>query len=131
MSEATVLTPATPSPSAPSPLTPLERLDLRDSLQDRWRDVVMQITELSVLLHTALDGTDDTGDADEAIDAVEIATALSTTRLRLVEIEQAMQRLDDRTYGRCAACLMPIAMTTLFGRPESRYCDECRAKARP
>lgn len=110
-------------------LSPLERLQLRDSLQDRWRDQVERITELSVDLHTALDDQRDV--TVELVDTTAIATALSAARLRLVEIEQAMQRLDDRTFGRCSACLMPIGLEVLADLPESRHCAECRTAGTP
>jgi len=109
-----------------SMLTPLERLHLRDSLQDGWREVVTQITELSVALHTTLEDRDE---AEPRIDIAAIASRLSEARLHLVEIEQAMHRLDDRTYGRCSACLMPIALPTLVRRPESTCCQQCRTSS--
>jgi hypothetical protein len=108
-------------------LSPLERLHLRDALQDRWRTEVERITWLSVDLHTALD--DGWGPNPDPVDPTPIATALSEARLHLAEIEDAMRRLDDRSYGRCGACLMPIGLARLSEHPESRYCTECRPAA--
>ena len=104
-------------------LTPLERLQLREALQDRWREQVRRITELSVDLHSALD---DDGDGEPCIDSAAVAVALSDARLRLVEIEQAMRRLDDRSYGRCFACLIPLPFTHLVDEPDARHCTDCR-----
>src|SRR3954447_7225351 len=103
-------------------LTPLERLQLREALQDRWREQVRRITELSVDLHSALDDADD----ETCIDTAAVAVALSDARLRLVEIEQAMRRLDDRSYGRCFACLIPLPFSDLMGEPDARHCTDCR-----
>src|SRR3954453_16768068 len=104
-------------------LTPLERLQLREALQDRWREQVRRITELSVDLHSALDDADE----DEPwIASVAVAFALSDARLRMVEIEQAMRRLDYRSYGRCFACLIPLPFTDLVEEPEARHCIDCR-----
>ena len=102
--------------------TPLERLQLRENLQDLWREHVRRITELSIDLHTALDAAD-----DNDIDAAVVGAALSDARLRLVETEQAMRRLDDRSYGRCHACLMPLPFTHLVDEPDARHCSDCRA----
>ena len=103
-------------------LTPLERLQLREALQDRWRDHVRRITELSVDLHTALDDADDLCDLDPAA----VAVLLSDARLRLVEVEEAMRRLDDRSYGRCFACLIPLPFADLMDEPDARHCVDCR-----
>lgn len=103
-------------------LTPLERLQLRETLQDRWRDQVRLITELSVDLHTMLDDDDDESEFDTAA----VAVALSEARLRLTEIEQAMRRLDDRSYGRCFSCLIPLPFSDLMIEPDTRHCAECR-----
>src|SRR4051794_34133320 len=95
-------------------LTPLERLQLREALQDHWREQVRRITQLSVDLHSALDDDGDgDGDGEPCIDTAAVAVALSDARLRLAEIEQAMRRLDDRSYGRCSACLIPLPFTHL------------------
>jgi DnaK suppressor protein len=104
--------------------TPLQRLQLREALQDRWRDHVRQITELSVQLHAALGGQ-----VDDAIDAAAVAVAISDARLRLAETERALRRLDDRSYGRCDACLVPIPTSVLIDDPELRYCAGCRQQA--
>jgi hypothetical protein len=106
------------------PLTPLERLHLREALQDRWRGEVRRITELSVVLHTAFEDSDADGDIDAA--AVAVAVAVSESRLRLLEIEQAMRRLDDRSYGRCFGCLDRLPFTDLADEPERRHCGDCR-----
>jgi len=73
-------------------LTPMERLQLREALQDRWREEVRRITELSVDLHGVFDDRNDV-----PLDTAAIAAALCDARLRLAEIEQAMRRLDDRS----------------------------------
>jgi len=79
-------------------LTPLERLQLRDALQDRWRDQVRRITELSIALHGGLDGDD-----EQDVDAAAVAVSISDARLSLAAIERAMRGLDDRSYGQRAA----------------------------
>jgi len=76
-------------------LSPLERLQLRDALQDQWRDQVRLITELSVELHTAL-GDDRT---DEFNRAAGLSYEIGEARLRLTEIEEAMRRLDQTAVG--------------------------------
>ncbi len=43
----------------------------------------------------------------------------------LDEVERALARLDDGTYGRCEACGEPIPDDRLSDRPTARTCDRC------
>ena len=45
----------------------------------------------------------------------------------LDEVELALARLDDGTYGRCATCGSPIADAELAGDPLMRACRPCGA----
>jgi RNA polymerase-binding transcription factor DksA len=51
---------------------------------------------------------------------------VSDARLRLGEIEHAMRRLDDRSYGRCFSCLRLLPFSDLICEPETRHCAGCR-----
>lgn len=41
---------------------------------------------------------------------------------RLRDVEEAFSRLEDGTYGKCAACGEPIGEDRLTARPAARYC---------
>jgi DnaK suppressor protein len=43
----------------------------------------------------------------------------------LDEVEGALSRLDDGTYGTCAACGGPIDDTFLAAMPTARTCEAC------
>jgi RNA polymerase-binding transcription factor DksA len=45
----------------------------------------------------------------------------------LDEVERALARLDDGTYGRCEVCGSPIEDTDLAARPLVRECGRCSA----
>lgn len=107
-------------------LTPLERLQVREALQDHWREQVYRITDLSLSLHTSPDRDD-----DRDVDLVAVATALGGARLKLSEIEAAMRRLDDRSYGTCLACFSQIPYGLLIDEPARRDCRDCRDALRP
>ncbi|MHB8681504.1 MAG: TraR/DksA family transcriptional regulator [Acidimicrobiales bacterium] len=40
------------------------------------------------------------------------------------EVERALRRLDDGTYGRCEACGSAIPEQELAARPTTRHCPE-------
>ncbi|MGH7768014.1 MAG: TraR/DksA C4-type zinc finger protein [Candidatus Binatia bacterium] len=62
-----------------------------------------------------------------------IATVLERLSERdkqmLDEIDAALQRIADGTYGKCAACGKPIALARLRALPTTRLCIDC-ARAR-
>ena len=43
----------------------------------------------------------------------------------LVEVEHALRRVDEGTYGTCESCGQPIAAGRLEARPTSRTCIGC------
>ena len=49
---------------------------------------------------------------------------------RLGQVDDALRRLDDGTYGSCAACGRPIPPERLELVPETPYCVEDAAKQR-
>jgi DnaK suppressor protein len=40
----------------------------------------------------------------------------------LIEVQEALQRIEDGTYGKCAACGRPIEAARLEAVPWARYC---------
>lgn len=44
------------------------------------------------------------------------------------EIEEAMQRIDEGTYGICGDCEQAIAPQRLAAAPWAKYCVECQGK---
>jgi DnaK suppressor protein len=74
--------------------------------------------------------TDRTGDsADAAFDAgsEEISTQLAELEIReLNQIERALTRLHQGTYGRCDRCQRRIPVARLNALPYSTTCVECQ-----
>lgn len=51
--------------------------------------------------------------------------ALSTAKLILNEIDQALLRRDDGSYGLCVGCTEPIPTERLAAVPYARHCVPC------
>ncbi|MEE9615367.1 MAG: TraR/DksA family transcriptional regulator [Thermodesulfobacteriota bacterium] len=49
-------------------------------------------------------------------------------RAQLSEIEDALERLDLKSYGTCGECGEPIAEQRLMALPFTRVCVECKSK---
>lgn len=110
--------PATLEPTT-QPLEPLERLSIRDQLQDLWRAKVENITTLAVQFHA------NDSDTDEVEDLATLPRRLADLRLDLTEIEAAMRRMDVGQYGRCEGCAALIPYDQLRGQPDRRQCASC------
>jgi DnaK suppressor protein len=76
---------------------------------------------------------DETGEqADIASDLVEeeIDLALeSAARSKVAEVDTALQRIADGTYGICANCGKPIPIERLRAVPWTTLCLDCSGKA--
>lgn len=104
-------------------------LNLRD-------DIIKQIRNISedTLKRSPKDTSGDISGytlhlADVATDSYErefnIGIASEERRV-LLEIDDALKRVDDKTYGQCKMCSHNIAKTRLKAIPYARYCRKCK-----
>lgn len=99
--------------------SPLERLQLRERLQDLWRE---QVEILAVVDYRAGCAR---ATAGTAAVKPELAQQMAMARSVLAEVEAAMQRMDCRSYGICEQCTEPIPTAELFRVPQRRRCPDC------
>jgi DnaK suppressor protein len=108
---------------------------LRDALEASRRDAVDELHALGAEPDSdrirELKGVDDNF-ADSASATAERAEKLALidqTRERLADIERALARVDDGSYGTCEQCGGEIAAPRLEARPMSVLCVDCAASA--
>jgi len=53
---------------------------------------------------------------------------VSNERRIVMNINEALKRIEDRSYGICAGCAKAIAKTRLNAIPYARYCTKCKEK---
>ena len=134
------------SPSTPTPLHPVRTLlavddatarshltdeqrrleRLRASLGDGHLDDEPEEDSSAELSHV------DQHPADAASDAFEREkefSILEQVAAELAEVDRALERLDNGTYGRCDACGDAIADERLASVPAARFCVEHQADA--
>ena len=73
-------------------------------------------------------GTDDEHDPEGATLAFErqhVVALAQATREHLADIDAALARLADGSYGICRACGQPIGAERLAARPAARTCIGC------
>ncbi|MFI5907908.1 TraR/DksA family transcriptional regulator [Dactylosporangium sp. NPDC051541] len=60
-----------------------------------------------------------------AYERAQLTAVLTSARLRLAEVDDALSRLSAGTYGVCAVCGQPIPAERLLARPSARTCVAC------
>src|SRR5580693_9612413 len=73
-------------------------------------------------------GTDDEHDPEGATLAFErqhTAALLARARDQIAEIDAAIGRLDEGTYGTCVRCGQPVGQDRLAARPAAATCVRC------
>ncbi|XVV08287.1 TraR/DksA family transcriptional regulator [Actinoplanes sp. CA-131856] len=55
----------------------------------------------------------------------QLTALLGAARERLAEVDDALRRVDEGTYGVCERCGKPIAAERLAARPFARFCISC------
>ncbi len=72
------------------------------------------------------DGIQDIGDEAANIYNKQILLSLSENeRVRLQEVDEALDRIANGTYGTCEECGGPISLKRLEVRPVAKYCVPC------
>jgi DnaK suppressor protein len=75
------------------------------------------------------DGIQDIGDEAATIYNKQLLLSLNENeRLRLQEVDEALDRIENGTYGICEECGGPISLKRLEVRPVAKYCVPCLTK---
>ncbi|MCW5253108.1 MULTISPECIES: TraR/DksA family transcriptional regulator [unclassified Streptomyces] len=72
-----------------------------------------------------------TGDGPEpgrgTAERTEVVVRLAASaRMVLADVEAALDRMDEGTYGSCHLCRGPVARERLVIVPQARYCARCQ-----
>jgi DnaK suppressor protein len=104
---------------------------LRQRLQNQRDEILnMYKQDLRAGQESADDGTEDIVDrANNAYNRELMFSLSDTERNTLLQIENALRRMDDGTYGRCSNCGQNIALPRLEALPWARFCVDCQELA--
>ncbi|CNF74256.1 General stress protein 16O [Mycobacterium tuberculosis] len=97
-------------------------VELIASLNADWDGVVEASSQANVG-----DEHDPEG-ATIAFERARIDASLHRARAQLADIDDALQRIRNGTYGTCERCGGPIAAERLAARPAARTCITCAAR---
>lgn len=101
---------------------------LRVRLLDQRREMYdLYNQDIRAGQESADDGTEDIVDRANNHYNRELMFSLSDSeRQRLLQIEDALRRMDEGSYGRCANCAGPINPRRLEAVPWTRFCIDCQ-----
>jgi DnaK suppressor protein len=105
----------------------------RADLERLRGDVVGQVADLEADLRGLFEASRSSNADDEhdpegstiAFERAQLAAVLDSARQRLADLDLALERLDDGTYGVCERCGRPIPAERLAARPSARTCVAC------
>lgn len=102
--------------------------DVREALEQQRQEILdMYQHDLKVGQSTSDEGAEDLVDRANSAYNREFMLSLSgSERQILLEIEDAIERLDDGSYGVCVHCEEPISAKRLQAVRWARYCIDCQ-----
>ena len=108
--------------------------DARKVLTDERATVVHQLHELGADESGNLTGDVDFGDAfadagAATAERTETIGIVSSLKKRLDEVDRAMSKIDDGTFGVCMVCGKDIGDARMEFRPTSVRCVDCKTVA--
>jgi DnaK suppressor protein len=102
---------------------------LKDKLLLQRREILKQHLNNNVLPAVGEPATGDAADAASQNDVKEMVLNLKESEKRaLANIEEAITRIDDGSYGLCDECGQPIPEKRLLALPHAKYCVACQEK---
>jgi DnaK suppressor protein len=104
---------------------------LGERLQNQRAEILnMYKQDLRAGQESADDGTEDIVDrANNAYNRELMFSLSDTERSTLLQIENALRRMEEGAYGKCANCGQPINILRLEAVPWARFCIDCQELA--
>ncbi|NHC12266.1 DUF167 family protein [Motilibacter deserti] len=116
------------------PWTPDELREVCQELQAEAerlrREVAETETEIADLLRDSGDGAgDDQADAgNKTFEREHELSLANNSRGMLLQVERALARIDDGSYGTCESCGQPIGKARLQAFPRATLCVSCKQR---
>jgi DnaK suppressor protein len=102
---------------------------IREELQGERRDLVGQLAQLTIVQRdpaaTIGFGKRVGEGTNEAIGRIERVGQADSLTAKLVDVDRALAKLDDGTYGLCDRCGTTIAPERLEALPSAVLCVRC------
>ena len=102
--------------------------DLKNQLLTRKKELLTQIRSSQTVIEELLSETtyDDVDYAEVSSDSYNLNILRNKQVQEIREIELALQKIDNKTYGICEMCDEKIGIKRLKAKPHARFCVDCR-----
>jgi len=108
-------------------------MDTRDTLRHLRDAASAEVETLARDLRGLIDASRSSNADDEhdpegatiAFERAQLSALLAAQRRHVTDLDDALRRLDEGGYGRCARCGHPIAAERLAALPSARVCVGC------
>ncbi len=103
--------------------------DLRASLEQERSDLRARLAEMGLLSGGELTFDQNFADSSQVTaERGEVEALAGSLRESLNDVEDALVKLDNGTFGNCEACGRPISPDRLEAKPAAKLCMECASK---
>ena len=103
--------------------------DLRASLEQERSDLRARLAEMGLLSGGELSFDQNFADSSQVTaERGEVEALAGNLRESLNDVEDALVKLDNGTFGNCEGCGQPIAPDRLEAKPAAKLCMECASK---
>lgn len=103
--------------------------DLRASLEQERSDLRARLAEMGLLSGGELSFDQNFADSSQVTaERGEVEALAGNLRESLSDVEDALVKLDNGTFGNCEGCGQPIAPDRLEAKPAAKLCMECASK---
>jgi DnaK suppressor protein len=103
--------------------------DLRASLEQERSDLRARLAEMGLLSGGELSFDQNFADSSQVTaERGEVEALAGNLRESLTDVEAALVKLDNGTFGVCEGCGDPIAPDRLEAKPAARLCMTCASK---
>ena len=98
----------------------------RDELQEEYEQTLSDITELQRERLTDSAGDDQADTGTKTFEREQEITLANAILERITQVERALERLDEGSYGWCERCGNPIPVERLAAFPSATLCVSCK-----
>jgi DnaK suppressor protein len=118
--------PASTRPAPPPP--PLDLAAIKSRLSEKKKEILaMYLNDLRSGQESNDSPTEDIVDRANNAYSRELNFSISDAeRALLLQVEEALDRIESGAYGNCANCGQPIPRPRLAAIPWARYCIQCQ-----
>ncbi len=101
------------------------------SLLENEKHLTEKLEQLKANLHQAGEQQGNLADDEVATERIELDKFVAQQKLirdSLAEVQHALHKFDEGTYGLCDACGQPIELSRLEALPQASLCLSCKAR---